>query len=103
MQQLLCDVEEVPAQGSKLVSFFGRDVHVFRRADSIVAVANTCLHFGGPLVCKGDKLVCEWHGASFDLATGKRVSGPAPKTSKLMQLSTSVENGKLYYVWKDQK
>jgi nitrite reductase/ring-hydroxylating ferredoxin subunit len=84
MQHELCKVSEIPATGTKIVPFFGREVHVYNAGNNIRAVANVCMHFGGPLECKEGKLVCPWHGASFDLATGERLDGPAPKGSKLM-------------------
>ena len=101
MQHALCEISEIPAMGTKVMPFFGREVHVYRSGDKIRAAANVCLHFGGPLECKDGKLVCPWHGASFDLATGERIDGPAPKASRLMFLSTKVEEGTLFYVWGD--
>jgi nitrite reductase/ring-hydroxylating ferredoxin subunit len=99
MQHELCKVSDIPETGTKIVPFFGREVHVYKTGKSIRAAANVCMHFGGPLDCKDGKLVCPWHGASFDLATGERLDGPAPKGSKLMFLSTRVENDALFYVW----
>jgi len=99
MQHVLCNIIDVPATGSKVVPFFGREVHVYRTGDHIRAVANVCLHFGGPLDCKDGKFVCPWHNASYDMASGERIDGPAPQGSKLMFLSTRVENGVLFYVW----
>nr|WP_292627127.1 Rieske 2Fe-2S domain-containing protein [Mesorhizobium sp.] len=55
--------------------------------------------FRWPLDCKDGKLVCQWHGASFDMASGERIEGPASKGSRLMFLSTRVEDGALNYVW----
>ena len=99
MQHELCKVADIPATGSRVVPFFGREVHVYRTGDRIRAAANVCLHFGGPLECKDGKLVCPWHAAAFDMATGECLGGPAPKSSKLMFLSTRVVDGALYYVW----
>src|ERR1700759_2346609 len=101
MKQLICDVAAIPASGSVIVPFFGREVHVFRAGERFRAAANTCLHFGGPLECKDGRLVCAWHQAAFDMNTGDRVEGPAPAGSKLMFLSTRVENDQLFYVWKE--
>jgi nitrite reductase/ring-hydroxylating ferredoxin subunit len=95
----LCKVADIPAAGSRVVPFFGREVHVYRAGDRLRAVANVCLHFGGPLECKDGKLVCPWHSAAFDMTTGECLAGPAPKTSKLMFLSTRVVDDALYYVW----
>lgn len=99
MKHALCKTTDVPATGSRIVPFFGREVHVYRVGDKIRAAANVCLHFGGPLECKDGKFVCPWHNASFDMATGSRLDGPAPTGSRLMFLSTSVEDEVLYYVW----
>ncbi len=99
MKHEICKLSDIPATGSAVVPFFGREVHVYRSGDRIRAAANTCLHFGGPLECKGDKLVCAWHGAEFDMATGNREKGPAAKGSRLMFISTAVENDALFYVW----
>jgi nitrite reductase/ring-hydroxylating ferredoxin subunit len=99
MQHELCKIAEAPAGGSRIVPFFGREVHVYRAGDRIRAVANVCLHFGGPLECKDNKFVCSWHAAAFDMTTGECLAGPAPKSSKLMFLSTRVVGDALYYVW----
>ena len=99
MKHELCKIADIPATSSRIVPFFGREVHVYRAEDKVHAAANTCLHFGGPLECKEGKFVCQWHGASFDMASGARLEGPAPKGSRLMFLSTRVEGDGLYYVW----
>ena len=99
MKHELCKIADVPTAGSRIVPFFGRELHLYRSGDKIRAVANVCLHFGGPLDCQDGKLVCLWHNASFDRGTGERVDGPASKGSRLMFLSTRVEGEALYYVW----
>jgi nitrite reductase/ring-hydroxylating ferredoxin subunit len=99
MKHELCKLAAVPASGSRVVPFFGREVHVYRAGGEICAVANVCLHFGGPLECRDGKLTCPWHGASFDMGSGRRTDGPAPRESKLMRLSTRVEGDSLFYIW----
>lgn len=99
MKHELCKISEVPSEGSVIVPFFGREVHVYRAGDRIRAAANVCLHFGGPLECRDGKFVCPWHGASFDMATGRRIAGPAQKDAELLFLSTQVEGDGLFYVW----
>ncbi len=51
-------------------------VMLTRVAGKIYAVANKCPHLGMPLakskVCDG-AVTCRWHGATFDLTTGKNV------------------------------
>lgn len=99
MKHEICKLDDIPQSGTLVAPFFGREVHVFRSGDKVRAVANVCMHFGGPMECSDGKLVCQWHGAAFDLATGERLEGPAPRNSRLMFLSTRVENGALHYVW----
>jgi nitrite reductase/ring-hydroxylating ferredoxin subunit len=99
MKHPLCRLDEIPEAGSKVVPFFGREVHVYLVRGQPRAVANVCMHFGGPLECKDGKFVCPWHGAQFSLNDGKCLQGPAPENSRLMFLSTRVENGVLNYVW----
>ncbi|UVK45982.1 Rieske (2Fe-2S) protein [Mesorhizobium sp. AR07] len=99
MKHEICKIADIPRTGSLIAPFFGREVHVYRSGERIRAAANVCLHFGGPLDCKDGRLVCQWHRASFDMASGDRLDGPAPKTSRLMFLSTRVEDGALNYVW----
>ncbi len=100
MKHPLIKIDEIPDRGSKIVDFFGRTVHVYKRNGKPTAVANTCMHFGGPLDFQADEcqFVCQWHNAEFD-ADGRRTKGPAPSGSKLMFLSTREEDGALYYVW----
>lgn len=95
----LCKVSDIPDEGSTLVEFFGRTVHVYKIEGKPVAVANTCLHFGGPLVCQDGQFICQWHQASFAMDDGHRVNGPAPAASKLMYLSTRVDGDDFNYVW----
>ena len=102
MRHEICKVTDIPETGTVVAPFFGREVHVYRSGERIRAAANVCLHFGGPLECREGKLVCPWHGASYDMASGDRLDGPAPKGSRLMFLSTVVEDGALYYVWADR-
>lgn len=99
MRHEICKLADVPETGTLIAPFFGREVHVYRSGGRIRAAANVCLHFGGPLECRDGKLVCPWHGAAFDMDKGNRVEGPAPKDSRLMFLSTRVENDAVTYVW----
>jgi nitrite reductase/ring-hydroxylating ferredoxin subunit len=99
MRHRLCSETEVPQTGSIVVPFFGREVHVYRSEGRVRVAANVCLHFGGPLECRDGAFVCPWHGASFDMASGKATGGPARKDAQLMFLSSRVEDGDVNYVW----
>lgn len=102
MKVPLCSIDEIPETGSLEVEFFGRSLHVMSTGDGPVAYANACMHFGGPLTADSDGvLTCAWHQARFDGETGARIDGPAPRDSRLMRISTVVEDGSLHYVWAD--
>ena len=51
------------------------------KVDGIVyACTDKCTHIGGPLSegeLDGDVLTCPWHGAQFNVCTGKVLRGPA--------------------------
>jgi nitrite reductase/ring-hydroxylating ferredoxin subunit len=99
VKQLLCPVAEIPEEGVKAVEFFGRQVLVYKVAGKPRAIANVCLHLGGPLEYKDEKFVCPWHGAEYACEDGRRVAGPAPKDARLMVLPTRIEDGVLTYVY----
>ena len=57
----------------KVVNVEGRSVSLFRVKDDYFALANVCLHRGGPLGegnLSGSVLTCPWHGWKFDVRTG---------------------------------
>ncbi len=99
----LCAVLDIPAEGSKEVDFFDRKVHVVRAAGGVpAAFLDVCLHLGGPMVCKDGQFECQWHQATFERETGRRLSGPAPEGSRLMRLPPQVEDGVLKYVYGEE-
>ena len=95
----LCKVEEIPEDGTKTVEFFGREVLVMKVGGIPKAIANVCMHLGGPLQRDNDKLICSWHGAEYACVDGRRLKGPARKDSQLMFLPTRIEDGTLKYVY----
>jgi nitrite reductase/ring-hydroxylating ferredoxin subunit len=99
MKYPLCRLDEIPDNGTRLVPFFGREVHVYNINGLPKAAMNICMHFGGQLDCKDGTFVCQWHNAEFAMDDGRRLTAPAPSNSRLMFLSTRVEDGVLNYVW----
>ncbi len=59
----------------------GQTIALFHVGGQFYAIANTCTHRGGPL-CEGEvdgtTVTCPWHGAQFDITTGKNLAPPAP-------------------------
>lgn len=69
------------SEGAALeVSVNGRDILLCRYADKIYAVENRCSHQDRKLsrgrLRKG-QIICPFHGARFDLASGAACSAPA--------------------------
>ncbi|MFQ5946036.1 MAG: Rieske (2Fe-2S) protein [Anaerolineae bacterium] len=76
----VADTSELYPESGKLVYLDGRPVALFEASGTYYALDDTCSHSGGPL-SEGfleDGLVeCPWHGARFELATGRVVRPPA--------------------------
>jgi nitrite reductase/ring-hydroxylating ferredoxin subunit len=56
------------------------DVFRVRVGDAEYEIEAHCPHLGGPLAdgkLIGPFLRCPWHGATFDVRTGRRLRGPA--------------------------
>ena len=65
---------------------------------TITAMDNVCLHRGGPLgqgVIEKGKVVCPWHGWSWDPNTGQALQNPS---AHLALYPLKIENGE---VWVD--
>lgn len=99
MKVALIRVDDIPSEGVAHIDFFGRDVVVLKVDGKPKAIMNVCLHLGGPLRREQDCLVCEWHGAAFDVRDGRRLKGPARQETRLLTLPTRVEDGVLTYVY----
>ncbi len=62
------------------VEIEGNRIAVFNVGGTFYAIDDTCPHAGGPLSegqVDGEKVVCPWHDAAFDLKTGDVLSPPA--------------------------
>lgn len=71
--------ELTPGKG-KQVTVNGKKIALFHIDGKVFAIDDTCPHRGAPLhegMCAGSEVVCPWHAARFDLATGEHRSPPA--------------------------
>jgi nitrite reductase/ring-hydroxylating ferredoxin subunit len=78
----IATVAEVPAGSAKQVAVNGRTLAVFNVGGTYYVLDDTCPHRGGPLSegeVHGTEVTCPWHGAHFELVTGKHLSPPAPQ------------------------
>jgi nitrite reductase/ring-hydroxylating ferredoxin subunit len=72
---------DLPAKGEACVVNLAGTEYVLRRTGGrLQAFENRCPHTGGPLSLgkvDGSTVVCPWHGARFELSTGRCLAGPA--------------------------
>ncbi|HZY48115.1 MAG TPA: Rieske (2Fe-2S) protein [Candidatus Bathyarchaeia archaeon] len=69
----VADLDEIPDGGSKIVTVQGRAIALFRFKGQYFAIANNCLHRGGPLgegEVKNYEVTCPWHGWRYSLMDG---------------------------------
>jgi precorrin-3B synthase len=73
----------------------GQELALFRLGNEIRAIDNACPHSGGPLaegsLCDG-VVTCPWHGWTFDVRNGQRVSHPE---CRVRVYPTRIENGQV--------
>lgn len=74
VQQLkIAGPNEIAEGGTKIVTVEGRSIGVFRIKNQYFAIANQCLHRGGPLgegEVRNYEVTCPWHGWRFNLSDG---------------------------------
>ncbi|HEY5705911.1 MAG TPA: non-heme iron oxygenase ferredoxin subunit [Terrimicrobiaceae bacterium] len=78
--QRVATMSDFPPGSARTVQVAGRAVAMFNVGGTIHAIDNDCTHDGGPLsegVVNDGCVVCPWHGAEFDLSTGKALTPPA--------------------------
>jgi 3-phenylpropionate/trans-cinnamate dioxygenase ferredoxin subunit len=72
--------KDLPPGGAREIKVAGRSIAMFNVGGTIHAIDNECTHDGGPLsegVVSDACVICPWHGAEFDLRTGKALTPPA--------------------------
>jgi 3-phenylpropionate/trans-cinnamate dioxygenase ferredoxin subunit len=73
-------LEEIKEGELYAVEVDGEPVCLTKVEGQICAFTNNCTHISGPLnegELEGCTLTCPWHGAQFDVRTGKVLRGPA--------------------------
>jgi 3-phenylpropionate/trans-cinnamate dioxygenase ferredoxin subunit len=71
---------DLPESSVRCVEVDGRRIALFHLNGRYFALADACTHRGGPLSegrVEDDEVVCPWHGARFDIRTGRVTGQPA--------------------------
>lgn len=73
-------ISDIPSGGARAFEVGGRRIAVFNSDGNFHAIDDTCPHQGGPLsegMVEDGCVTCPWHGAIFELATGKEQTSVA--------------------------
>ncbi len=76
----VASVDDIEEGGLLPLEADGELVCLARVKNCIYAFTDNCTHISGPLnegELEGYVLTCPWHGAQFDIRTGKVLRGPA--------------------------
>jgi nitrite reductase/ring-hydroxylating ferredoxin subunit len=87
-------VAEVAVGRMRSCKLGDREIVVCHTRDGVFAVDNTCTHAFARMsegYLKGTRIICPLHGATFDLRTGRVLSGPT--ATPLPTFPTRVVNG----------
>ena len=103
MKVQLADEAQIAEGTLTEVDFFGRPAILLKLEGRLTAYLNVCTHPSGPLALEGDALRCQWHGACFAAWTGKRLAAPAPPDTCLIRLPIKVEEGRVFYVYGEER
>ena len=86
----VADLKDLPPGKSACIVFGGEKVALFNVSGTVLAIADTCSHRGGPLSegeVEGTIVTCPWHGACFDLRSGASLGPPATQGVKRYQVA----------------
>jgi NAD(P)H-dependent nitrite reductase small subunit len=76
----VAEVSDFDNQSAKCVEVEGKSIALFKLGEEFYAIDDTCTHAGGPLSegnIEGDEIECPWHGAHFNIRSGKVTLDPA--------------------------
>ena len=76
----IATIQEIPVGEGRAFELEGRRIAVFHTEEGFLAIDDECTHQGGPLsegFVEECCVTCPWHGAEFDLHSGRVLSQPA--------------------------
>jgi nitrite reductase/ring-hydroxylating ferredoxin subunit len=97
IETFVADLSDVPEGEAREFDVDGMEVVLCNDGGEIYALQGTCTHQELPLdgaEVEDGVLTCEWHGATFDVETGRARSLPA--TRPLIVYEVRLRDGKVY-------
>lgn len=91
----VANTSELPPGSGKLVEANGQAVALFNVDGKYFAIDDACPHADGPLnegALDGNVVTCPWHGAQFDVTTGKVLCAPARSDVKSYPVTVDGED-----------
>ena len=79
LEAIVATIDELQDGEMRQVSVGETDVLLVKRGGKFHAVGAYCSHYQAPLVdgvMSGDRVVCPWHNASFNIETGDQQEPP---------------------------
>ncbi len=93
----LADLKDIPAGIPQQLHIGSKEFLVVRDKDTVCTCGNICPHYGASLsdgLLVGSEIVCPWHGARFNVQTGKVTSPPA--LDDIPSYEVTVEGGEVF-------
>lgn len=97
MAQLIkvAQTKDIPQGGGFAADLNGKQIAIFSLNGKYYAIDDECSHAGGSLaegIVDGMEVTCPWHGATFDIASGKATGEPAEEPVKSYRVVVEGEN-----------
>jgi len=89
--------EDLKSGEAKVIKVKGKQYALYNVDGKFYATQNECPHKKGPLgegSFDGKVIICPWHGAMFDVTTGKVLEGPAETDIRTYEVK--VKDGKIF-------
>jgi nitrite reductase/ring-hydroxylating ferredoxin subunit len=84
----VANVNEIPAGKMKHVEVNGKEIVIANMNGKFCALDDRCAHMNAPLSMgnlTGDVVTCPFHGAKFNVASGKKIAEPVLTLSQEME------------------
>jgi len=84
----IAKVDEIPAGKMKHVKVNGKEIVIANMNGKFCALDDRCAHMNAPLSMgnlTGDVVTCPFHGAKFNVASGKKIAEPVLTPSQEME------------------